>query len=441
MQSFSTWLESAGQVLGPFAPRLAAVLAIVLVAWVIARVVRAATRRAAAAAALDTRLHSPGLGDRLAGVGAAVVWLLALPALLGTLELQGLLTPVNAMLSRLMGFLPNVLGTAIVLGIGLLMARIASQLVTALAHAAGSERLAARLGMAGALGDGGLAGLAGKGVMALMLLPILVAAVQPLGLDAITQPLSRLLDTVLSFIPRLLAAAFIIGLGILGGRILATLVTAALEAAGINRWPERLGLGQGRLAGRTASEWLGSAVMLAVLMAALTQACEILGLPVLTAAVSQIGSAMLKLATGAAILLAGVALASWTASHLLGVRGDTGSGPGAGTPPATPPGLRAVAAAWVARVAILCFAGALALHQAGLPGEIVTIAFACVAGTVAVALAVALGVGGGPVAARWLERASAALEQDQRHAGAGPASGSPTGQPTTEPRPLPPAQP
>ena len=38
----------------------------------------------------------------------------ALPALLGTLELKGLLDPVNAMLSRMLGFLPNVVGAAVV---------------------------------------------------------------------------------------------------------------------------------------------------------------------------------------------------------------------------------------------------------------------------------------------------------------------------------------
>ena len=49
--------------------------------------------------------------------------------------------------------------------------------------------------------------------------------------------------------------------------------------------------------------------------------------------------------------------------------------------------------AWAARGAILFFAAALALHQAGLPAEIVTIAFASVVGGVAIGLAVVAGIG------------------------------------------------
>jgi len=52
----------------------------------------------------------------------------------------------------------------------------------------------------------------------------------------------------------------------------------------------------------------------------------------------------------------------------------------------------------------------LALHQAGLPGEIVTIAFAAVVGGIAIGLAVAIGVGGRHVAGRVLDKVAASFE-------------------------------
>jgi len=70
--------------------------------------------------------------------------------------------------------------------------------------------------------------------------------------------------------------------------------------------------------------------------------------------------------------------------------------------------------AWSARGAILFFAAALALHQAGLPAEIVTIAFASVVGGVAIGLAVAIGVGGRHVAARVLDRVATSFEDPAR---------------------------
>jgi hypothetical protein len=62
-------------------------------------------------------------------------------------------------------------------------------------------------------------------------------------------------------------------------------------------------------------------------------------------------------------------------------------------------GLLAVAA----RVAVLVLAGAMALRQMGLANEIVNVAFALILGAIAVAVALAFGLGGREVAAQQLE--------------------------------------
>lgn len=378
----------------PYTPRVLGALAILAVAWLGARIVRLATQKAADRAHLEERLKSPGIGATLAGVASALVWLLALPALLGTLELQGLLTPVNAMLSRLMAFLPNLLGAAVVLGIGVLVARIAKQVVAGLARAAGSERLADKLGLATSLGSEGLAGLVGQVVFVLLLLPTLLAALQPLGLDALTQPLSRLFETLIAMVPRLLSAALVVGIAVLIGRSLANLASAMLAGAGLDRLHERLGTPPLRLAGRAPSELAGSGVMLALVLVAIAQATEILGLPVLTEIVAAAGVSLARLAVAVVILLAGFLLA------MLAARGVEAA-----------PWPNARALAWTVRGAILFFAGALALRQAGLPAEIIAIAFGAVVGAVAIAVAVAFGVGGRDVASRVVERIAASFEQ------------------------------
>jgi Conserved TM helix len=393
MESLTRMLDAALPMLGPFVPRVLGALAILVAAWVGARLVRTAVQRAGERARVDERLHSPGLMATLAGVASALVWLLALPALLGTLELQGLLTPVNAMLSRLMGFVPNVFGALVVLGIGLLLANIARQIVSGLLRAAGSEKAAEKMGLGTALGADGLAGIAGNAVYALLLLPTLVAALQPLGLDAVTQPLSKLLETVISLIPKLLSAGILVGIAVLIGRALATMVAALLSGMGLDKLPQRLGAAPLRVAGRSLSELAGTAVMMAVVTVAITQASEILGLPVLTQMLSATGSAMVRIGVALVIVVVGLILASMAAQTILA------------RAPRNAPLL-----AWSARGAILFFAAALALHQAGLPAEIVTIAFASVVGGVAIGLAVAIGVGGRHVAARVLDRVATSFE-------------------------------
>ena len=393
MDQLSSVLQSMADNLGPYVSRVIGALAIVLVAWLGARLVRAATERVGASARLDVRLHSPGLAGTLANVGYWLVWLLALPALLGTLELQGLLVPVNAMLTRMLAFLPNLMGSAIVFGIGLLMARIVREIVAGLLTAAGSERFAARLGLSSALGENTLAGLVGSIAFALILLPTLVAALQPLGLDAVTNSVSRLLDAVMGLIPKLVSAAIIVVVAALIGRALASIATGVLAGLGFNQVPEQLGLaGEFRVAGRGASELAGMVVMVATLFVGVTQACEVLGFAVLTQTVAALGLLLARVFVAALVLAVGLWLATAVAraihaSALANAR----------------------VLANMARAAILFFAAALALLQAGLPGEIVTIAFGSVVGAVAIGIAIALGIGGQHVAARLLECAVASF--------------------------------
>ena len=185
-----------------------------MLTWLAARLLRSIALRTGQPVGLDERLHTPGFAALLADIALWGVWLLALTALLGTVQLQGLLGPVNAMPPKLLGFLPSLLGAAVVLGIGLLMAGMARRIVTGLLQAAGSERLAARLGLGTALGKRSLAGIVGSVVFALVLLPTLAAALQALGLDAVTRPVSQWLDAVIGLIPKLVSATVVLGLAL-----------------------------------------------------------------------------------------------------------------------------------------------------------------------------------------------------------------------------------
>ncbi|HWP19976.1 MAG TPA: mechanosensitive ion channel [Burkholderiaceae bacterium] len=379
----------------PYLLRAATALAILFVAWVVARIVRAGVTRLGVATGLDARVHSPGLSATLANVAYGLVWLLALPALLDTLQLQGLLVPVNAMLTRMLGFLPNVMGAAIVFGVGLLLARIARQIVTGLLTAAGSERLAERLGLASALGKHTLAGLVGSMVFALILLPTLVAALQPLGLEALTHAVTQLLDAVVGLIPKLISAAIVIGIAALLGRALASVVTGLLAGLGANRLHVVLGLPREvRVAGRDPSELAGAAVMVAVLFVGVTQASQMLGFEVLTESVATLGLLFARLLAAALVLGVGMWLAAWAGRAVLAT----------GIP-------NAEVLAWLARVAVMFFAVAMALLQAGLPSIIVVLAFGAVAGSVAVGIAIAVGLGGRQVAGRLLEQVVASFRQ------------------------------
>ena len=64
----------------------------------------------------------------------------------------------------------------------------------------------------------------------------------------------------------------------------------------------------------------------------------------------------------------------------------------------------------IARVAILFVAGAMALQQMGISVEIVNIAFGLILGALAIALAVAFGIGGRDIASKFLQKWTENLE-------------------------------
>ncbi|MDO9235148.1 MAG: mechanosensitive ion channel [Aquabacterium sp.] len=386
MDAWTTIQQMMSANLGPYLPRMVGALSILLAAWIAARLSRAALIKAVRSAGLETKLKTPGLGEILAQIASGLVWLFALPALLGTLQLQALLDPVNVMMSRLMGFVPNVFGSVVILGVGLLAARIVRQIVEGLLTAAGSEKLAARLGLQTALGERTLAGLAGSVVFGFILLPTLTAAFQTLGLDAIARPVGHMLDAVVDLIPKLVSAAVIIAVGALMGRVVANLLTTVLAGAGMNRWPARMGLPDDwKIAGRDLSELVGSMIMVAFLMTSITQGCQVLGFAVLTDAVTLLGGVMAKLVAAMMVMSLGLWLSAVAAQSIAA----------SGTHQAQ---------AWsqAARVAILFFTAALALRQSGLPADIIVIAFGAVVGALSLGLAIALGFGGKDVAARLL---------------------------------------
>lgn len=395
MEQLKSLAQSIADALGPYGPRAAGAAAILALAWLGAGIARGAAQRIAGATSLEERLKSPGLGATLGNLAYGLVWLFALPALLDTLHLDGLLAPVNAMMARLFSFLPGLFGGVVVLAVGLLAGRILRQVVTGMLMALGSERLAARVGLSQALGDKTLAGVAGSVVYALVLLPTLAAATQAIGLEAISRPIGNLLDTVMALIPKLISAAILVIVGAVLGRMAAGLVTTLLAGLGLNRLPAQLGLDQSlRLGGRDLAELAGTAVMTGILLLTLTQAFDILGFGVLSGAVATLGEILVRLLV--AVIVFGVGF--WLAT--LSARAIEGSAIA-----------RAREVGQGARAAILFFAAALALRQTGLPGDIIAVAFGAVVGGLALGVALAIGLGGRKVAARLLEELAASFEK------------------------------
>jgi len=379
-----------------YAPRLLGAGLVLLIAWIVASVLKFAISRVLTAAKLDERLgRSAGLEEEervplAQTLGNAVYWLvflLALPAVLSALELEGLLQPVQGMTNQILGFLPNIFAAGLILAVGWFIARIVQQIVTNLLAAIGADRLSERVGLTPVLGKQQLSGLLGLVVYVLILIPVLIAALNALALEAITRPASNMLNAILEAIPVIFAATLLVVIAYVVGRVVAGLITNLLTGVGFNAILARLGLGKESVEGeRTPSEIVGYLVLVAIMLFAAIEASRLLGFVLLADLVAQFTAFAGQVILGLIILAIGLYLANLAAKTV------QASG-------VAQAGMLALAA----RVSILVLAGAMALRQMGLANEIINLAFGLLLGAIAVAVALAFGLGGREAAARELE--------------------------------------
>jgi hypothetical protein len=375
-----------------YAPRLLGAGLLLLIAWIVASVLKFALSRVLSAAKIDERLGSSAALEEEKRVplaqtlGNAVYWLvflLFLPAVLSALELEGLLQPVQGMLNQILGFLPNIFAAGLILAVGWFVARIVQQIVTNLLAAIGADQLR----LAPVLGERRLSGLLGLVVYVLILIPVLIAALNALALEAITQPASNMLNVILEALPAIFAATLVVVIAYVVGRVVAGLIANLLTGVGFNAILARLGLGKEPAEGeRTPSEIVGYLVLVAIMLFAAIEASRLLGFVLLADLVTEFTAFAGQVILGLIIFAIGLYLANLAAKTV------QASG-------AAQAGLLALAA----RVSILVLAGAMALRQMGLANEIINLAFGLLLGAIAVALALAFGLGGRELAAREVE--------------------------------------
>ena len=376
-----------------YAPRLLSAGLLILVAWTLASLVRRVVVIAMKTANLDERLSAQDeddpkktlpLSQTLADVLYWLILLLFLPAILGALALEGLLEPVRAMVLDVLGYLPNLFAAALILFVGWLIARMVQRIVTNLSAGLGVDRLADSLGLSRALASQPPSQVIGLLVYVLILIPVLVSGLNALALDAITQPASRMLDQILGAVPALLAASLVLIIAYVVARIVASLVSGILVGFGFDHILVRLGLGKEQPPeGATPSEIVGRLILVVILLFAAIEAFRLLGFALVADLVAQLTVFLGQISLGLIIFAIGLFVANLVAD-IVRASGSR----------------QANLLALLARVAILVLAGAMALRQMGLANEIITLAFGIVLGAVAVALALAFGLGARDVAAR-----------------------------------------
>ncbi len=312
---------------------------------------------------------------------------LFLPAILGALQMPGLLEPVQSMFTKALNYLPNIFGAGIILLIGNFIAKIIRQVISNLAASLGVNSLASRFGLGDSLSQRKLSDVLGVIVYALILMPVIVAALNTLDIDAVTQPASAVLGKVTSLIPGFIGAAIVLGIAWFVGQVVSGLVEDLLAGIGFDQMPQKIGLNLSSSSESSPSRLGGKVVLIAIVLLSAMQALPMMGLESFAGHVETFVGFATQVLVGLAIFAIGMYLASGAAKLVR----DSGIE-------------NATQLATVARIAIIIFAGGFALQQMGLSASIVNVAFGSLLGGIGLAAAIAFGWGGRDAAKRIVDR-------------------------------------
>lgn len=203
------------------------------------------------------------------------------------------------------------------------------------------------------------------------------------------QPLQDAVGTFLSYIPQLIGAIVILVVGYIIAKVLQAIITRVLRSIGFENWMERGGIKQffdQAQTQQTPSSVLGTIVFWFVFIIAITMAADALGVKQISGFLNQLIAFIPSIFVAVLILL----LAGLLANFISGiVRGSTGSS----------------VLGSIAQYAIIIYAVFAALTQLGVAVELTAPTFLIVLGAVALAAAIAFGIGAQGVARDIVEKA------------------------------------
>lgn len=396
-----------------FLPTLLGAILLLLLAWIVATLVKKAVQKGLKAAGFGRLLTKWGVTnsqeqadttiDSLAQVLYFLIWLLFLPGILSMLGLDAVAQPISNMFDSALNFLPNLLAAVVIVTVGVFVARFVKNLVYNLALTLNVDKWVSKLTNPGsdanatassaASSKNTMAKVLGNIVYIVVLIPILTIALETLNIQSISRPIVGVLDQVLAAIPNIIVAVILLAVGIAIAKFVGNLLSDLLSSSGINnltkyvKFPGTMNFDLAKIIGQT--------VAIVIVVFFLVEALNVLNLEVLNA----IGAAViayLPLVLSALIIL-GIGIVGGTA---LGgfISKSTGN----------------KFAGEILKYILIVLSVFMALNQLQFAISIVNLAFILILGALSVAFAIAFGIGGRDFAKSQLAKLDKKMEKESK---------------------------
>lgn len=363
-------------------------IALLLLAWIAASVARSVVTKIVEgvytkklnSAPEEVQAQKQDIISLLGNIVYAVVFMLFLPGALDKLGVSSVSSPISQMASKFLSYLPNIIAAILVFVFGLFLAKLVKQVLSIVLKKTKIDSLQERAGFTGETGTG-FSDLLANLAYALILVIFVIAALQILKLEAISGPAMAMVQNIFDYVPKIFAAVVLVAFGVFLANLVSKLLDGVLEGTGVDKSLASL------LPNETmkASNILSSIVNVLINIFFVVSALNVLDIEVL----SRVGNAVITYLPNivAAIL---IMLVAWVGTDKLRnvILAADGS---------------SKALADGSRVVLLILAAFMALQQLGIAPTIVNTLFGVVVVALALAFALAFGIGGRDFAKKKLE--------------------------------------
>lgn len=384
-------------------PGVIRMLVLVIIAFVLAGLLRKLTLAGLNKIQFSQKLQEWGVikpednGQALIKTLGQLVYFLVilffLPSILSGLNISSTVDPISSMFEKFFAFIPNMIAAGLIIFVGTFFCKFIKGLLTGVLErldidawytkVTGQEKLP--------FDSKQIISVLSTVVYVLIFIPILTLALETLGITSISQPIVTILNQVIGILPNVLVALILIAVGSFVAKLIGNLLENLLETAGINNYSKYLFAKEE--ANFELSAIITQVVRAIIIVFFFIQAIQVLNLEVF----NSVGSALLaylpSLISALAIVILAIIASNLVANFLQKVTDSP-------------------LVITIVRYLIIVFAVFMALDQLKFAQHIVQSTFTIVLGALAVAFALAFGLGGRDFAARQLEKLEKKIDKE-----------------------------
>ncbi|WP_025740173.1 mechanosensitive ion channel [Aquimarina pacifica] len=366
---------------GEYLPNIVLAIIILIIGWFLANIIKRVITKVIRKTGIDEKLKNEKikLSNFIGKLVYFLIMIFVLMLVLDKLGIKNVMDPIKNMLNGFLGFIPNIIGAGLVGYIGYMLATIVSELVGLSGDTI--QKFVPKLKLPENIN---LVIILKKIVFIFIFIPLLIAALNILNMEAISQPATAMLETFLGAIPKVMVATLILIIFIIGGRFISELLKDLLNSMNLNNFFTKINLNS--ITGDTnVVKLICNIVYFFIVIFGIVTAVEKLEFGQLTEILNTIITYSGKILFGLIIL----AIGNWIATVAYKNFSKKEEN-------------KFIAS--IMRVAIIAIFLAIGLGTMGIANEIINLAFGLTLGTVAITIALSFGLGGREAAGKQMEK-------------------------------------